>query len=272
MKAKHGQSEGQPPPEKSSEHFFREIEIEFLIHELKDPIAVIETGLRTVLEKKEKYGSLTPRQEKTLKRALRNSGKARDMLNGLLEIGRSEAGCFICCRFRPAVSICSAILDALETLAGNLSDKFRADASQEEILKRLTQKGILVDISSAAVETEMVQDEIKFRQIIGNLIKNAMHHRKERVEIRMDREADQLLVEIADDGPGIDPVYHEMIFRRYAQVKECSIAPRNGHGLGLAGARILARCLGGDIELQSKKGKGATFRLRLPLNIEDGQN
>ena len=86
----------------------------------------------------------------------------------------------------------------------------------------------------------------------------------------MDREAHQLLVEIADDGPGIDPDYHEMIFRRYAQVKECSIAPRNGHGLGLAGARILARCLGGDIELKSKKGKGATFRLRLPLNIEGG--
>ncbi len=269
MKAKHEQSEAQQRLGKSPERFFREIEIEFLIHELKDPIAVIETGLRTVLEKKEKYGPLTPRQEKTLKRALRNSGKARDMLNGLLEIGRSETGCFICCRFRPAVSAYSAILDALETMAGNISEQFRADNSQEEVLKLLTRKGILVDISSGAAEAEMMQDETKFRQIIGNLIKNAVHHRKERIEIRMDREADQLLVEIADDGPGIDPDYHEMIFRRYAQVKECSIAPRNSHGLGLAGARILARCLGGDIELKSKKGKGATFRVRLPLNFED---
>ena len=132
MKAKHKQPEGQQLPEKSPERFFREIEIEFLIHELKDPIAVIETGLRTVLEKKEKYGSLTPRQEKTLKRALRNSGKARDMLNGLLEIGRSEAGCFICCRFKPAVSAYNTILDALETVTGNISEKFGADNRKEE--------------------------------------------------------------------------------------------------------------------------------------------
>ena len=39
--------------------FFREIQIEFLLHELKDPIAIIETGARTLLEKKEKYGALS---------------------------------------------------------------------------------------------------------------------------------------------------------------------------------------------------------------------
>ena len=81
--------------------FFRDVEIEFLIHELKDPLAVIETGSRTILEKRSKFGPLTSRQEKTVRRALRNSHKARQMLNGLLEIGRSESGCFICRRFQP---------------------------------------------------------------------------------------------------------------------------------------------------------------------------
>ena len=59
-----------------AEQFFREIEIEFLVHELKDPIAIIETGLRTLLERQDKFGALSARQENTLKRTLRNSKKA----------------------------------------------------------------------------------------------------------------------------------------------------------------------------------------------------
>jgi hypothetical protein len=57
--------------------FFRDINVEFLIHELKDPISVIETAVRMLLEKPDKCGPLMTRQEKTLKRALRNSKKAR---------------------------------------------------------------------------------------------------------------------------------------------------------------------------------------------------
>ena len=113
----------------------------------------------------------------------------------------------------------------------------------------------------------MHQDEIKFRQIVGNLIKNAVDHRKQRVEIKMNCERERLFVEVIDDGPGIDPESHELIFQRYTQVKECSISPRNGHGLGLAGARVLARCLGGDIEIENERGKGATFRLILPITF-----
>jgi hypothetical protein len=71
---------------KNENEFFREIEIEFLIHELKDPISVIETGVRMLLERRERHGPLSLRQEKTLKRVLRNAQKARNMMYGLLEI------------------------------------------------------------------------------------------------------------------------------------------------------------------------------------------
>ena len=66
------------------ESFFKDIEIEFLIHELKDPISIIETGARTLLEKQSRFGQLVPRQEKTLHRIVRNAQKAREMLYGLL--------------------------------------------------------------------------------------------------------------------------------------------------------------------------------------------
>ena len=268
MNAKHNSDKEQNQLDETPESLFRDIEIEFLIHELKDPIAVIETGLRTVLEKRDKFGPLTPRQEKTLNRVLRNSMKARDMLHGLLEVGRSEAGCFICCRFKPAQAAYGALLDALEMNAANLLEQFGENDSQKDVMNYLTEKRIFVDISPEAAEAEMHQDETKFRQIVGNLIKNAMHHRKQRIEIRMNREGDQLLLDVSDDGPGVDPADSERIFRRYARGNACSLIPRSGHGLGLAGARILTRCLGGDIELESKKGKGATFRVRLPLSLD----
>ena len=116
----------------------------------------------------------------------------------------------------------------------------------------------------------MFQDETKFRQIVGNLIKNALHHRKERIEIKMYRDDTHLMVDVADDGPGIAPEHHGTVFERYRQVDTCSLTPRRGHGLGLAGARIMARCLGGDIELQSQQGRGAKFILRLPLCLQEG--
>jgi signal transduction histidine kinase len=258
-------------PESDAERFFREVEIEFLIHELKDPIAVIETGLRTILEKRDKFGPLTSRQEKTVRRALRNTHKARQMLNGLLEIGRSETGCFVCRRFQPAQSVCAALLDALETISAATVVDGPVEADGRFIPQFLEANGIFLDISPDVADLEIFQDEVKFKQIIGNLIKNAIHHRQKRVDIRLYRASEQFCVEVIDDGPGVDPNERELIFQRYAQGKECRLSLRNGHGLGLAGARIIARCLGGEIELETPNNRGATFRMRLPVSLSSGK-
>ena len=258
----------QPTGEKA-EQFFRDIEIEFLVHELKDPIAIIETGLRTLLERQDKFGALSARQESTLKRTLRNSKKARELLHNLLEIGRSESGCFIGERFQPAESAFQALKDALETQAWNVFEKFGTYDNQTKALEFLEDSGISFRVSPAVDGLEMFQDEVKFRQIIGNLIKNALHHCNERVGIRLELDGENLVIAVSDDGPGIEPENHDMVFQRYAQVKECSIVPRKGHGLGLAGANIISRCLGGGLELESEAGKGATFRLTIPLKLAE---
>jgi len=255
---------GSPP---MPEQFFREIEIPFLIHELKDPIAVIETGLRTLLEKRDKFGPLSSKQENTLKRTLRNTRKARTMLNDLLEIGRSESGCLFCSHFYPATSVYQALKDALEIMTGPLADEIGKYQAEKDAAELLSRNGITVEISANGQNTEVFQDEVKFRQIAGNLFKNALYHRRERIRILMDIADDTLLLAVSDDGPGIEPEHHDMIFRRYAQVAECSVVARKGHGLGLAGAQILARCLGGDIKIDSCKGQGATFRLMLPVTM-----
>lgn len=255
-----------------SQKFFRELQIEFLIHELKDPLSIIETGTRMLLEKKEKYGELSGRQEKTLKRTLRSTQKVRQMLYDLLEIGRSEAGCFQCVQFQPAKAIYEVLLDALEAVSDPGFEESGNYEDQNETVQFFSGYGIIWDIPPQLTDTIMLQDEIKFRQIVANLIKNALYYRKERLEIRMKQENKRLFVEISDDGPGIATEHHELIFKRYAQVKEAnadSALQRKGHGLGLAGALIVARYMGGNIEVKSRKGKGAMFQLTLPLNREE---
>ena len=248
-----------------SASFLREVQIEYLIHELKNPVSIVETGLRSLLEKRERYGELSPKQERTLNRTLKNAKKMREMLSDLLEIGRSEAGCFESCEFQPIHMIQTVLEEFVDALPEQDTD---SSEKPHSLLEKLQRYGIYLDVSSEVSDTELYQDAIKFRQIFGNLIKNALHHRKEQITVRVQKEGDSILIDVIDDGPGVKPEHHEMIFQRYAQPDACSMLERRGHGLGLAGSRILANCLGGDIQLISKKGTGATFRIILPMSFE----
>jgi two-component system OmpR family sensor kinase len=251
----------------ADDRFFREINVEFLIHELKDPISVIETAARMLLEKQAKYGPLTDRQAKTLKRALRNSKKARSLLADLLEVGRSDAGCFLCCRFNPLSVIDEVLLEVLETVDPGLWETLQETGSGPDRTAVLGQRGIRLTFSDNVRCAELCQDEAKFRQIVGNLLKNALHYHRLRLEICIDCHDDQLVIDVVDDGPGVEKEDQELIFRRYARLDACTILSRTGHGLGLAGARILARRLGGDITVKKNRGPGACFCLRIPLTF-----
>jgi two-component system, OmpR family, sensor kinase len=247
--------------------FFEKIDIEFLIHELKDPIAVIETGVRSLLEKQETFGELSPRQERTLKRAMRNCVKARGMLHGLLEVGRSENKQLSGCRFKPADIIREILVESLEAMSGKFSEALSAFKGSDEVIQFLNTEGFDLTIAGRARGADAFQDELKFRQIAGNLIKNAIHHRKKQVRINMDIDNEWLCLEVTDDGPGIDPEQHGAIFQRYTQIGDDQKVTRRGHGLGLAGAYIIARHLGGDIKIKSERGQGAAFCLYLPMQM-----
>jgi two-component system OmpR family sensor kinase len=251
----------------SNKNFFQELSVEFLIHELKDPIAVIETGARTLIEKQEKFGSLSPRQEKTMNRIIRNARKAREMIYSLLEVGRSEAGSFACNRFKPVETTFDVLANCLEVRDPSITDKIRQNQDMIQTLTYLDSYGISLSTPPDLLQMDMHQDQVKYRQIIGNLVKNALHFRRERIDIKMDKIQDFLIVTVTDDGPGVEPEYCESIFQRYSQANDCTITQRQGHGLGLAGARIMARCLGGDIELTCNKTDGTIFQLTLPIDF-----
>lgn len=250
------------------DEFFKEIDIEFLIHELKDHIAVIETRVRSLLEKQDKFGQLSARQERTLKRAMRNCAKARGMLHSLLEVGQTEHKQLIGSRFKPAGIMPEILVEALEAMSGKFSQALSELKDGEDAMRFLSTAGFDLTTTDRACEAEAFQDERKFRQIAGNLIKNAIHHCKRKVHIQLDIDNDWLCLEVADDGPGVAPEHHGLVFQRYAQINDRSKVSRRGHGLGLAGAYIITRHLGGDIKIKSEKGKGAAFQLYLPLNME----
>lgn len=250
----------------SAHRFFHDIKIEFLIHELKSPVAMVETAIRSLLEARDLYGELNPKQEKALQRALRNAEKMRCMVYDLLEVGRSEADCFFCQRFNPpqvAVEVVAETVEAAVCRASKISLVHDITTVDD-----LLNYHVKVSISEGASTLLVNQDEKKFRQIVSNLAKNALYHRHKWMEMHIAVSGDLLVLRIVDDGPGVAAEHQQTIFRPYTQVKG-STPERRGHGLGLAGARVVARCLGGDLRIESSIGRGATFILELPLELPD---
>ncbi len=255
-----------PESDPPTGEFLRELEVGFVVHELKGPLAVIETGLRALLERTDAYGPLSPRQEKTLRRLLRSTLKSRSMVSELLEIAQTESGHIIRTLFQPTEAVWQTLIEAIETLASDVCNDLEAHAGEDELRKALARHGIFVTAEPAIATIEIYQDEKKFRQILLNLIKNALRFRRKKLLIRLFRHSADLIVEVSDDGPGIVPQDHERVFRPYVQIGPEKAVGKRGHGLGLAGARLLARRLGGEITLRSEAGKGSVFGLTIPID------
>ncbi len=252
------------------DHFFRDLDIEFLIHELKTPLCIIETGMRTLLEKEDKFGKLSHKQSRTLKRSLKNTVKAREMIYSLLEIGRCEAEVFAFSEFSPGETVLCTLVDSIEAVSGDLFNEIEPLKTRQDLLKVLCKNNIFLTVSPSADEQTVYQDQLKLRHILANLIQNALYYKTQRIDILVDIQGEVLSIDIGDDGPGIAPENHKAVFERYKQIYLEAVADRSGHGLGLAGAYILAKRLKGDIRIISRKTPGALFRITLPVRQDPG--
>jgi two-component system OmpR family sensor kinase len=112
---------------------------------------------------------------------------------------------------------------------------------------------------------ELVLDVSKARQILRNLLNNALKYRKRRVDLRIEEGDRCLHLFVRDDGEGIPANYHERIFECYFQMDMHADHCVRGHGLGLAGVQVLLEDMGGEMSLESDVGKGAAFSVRIPL-------
>ncbi len=256
-----------------SESFFSEIDIEFLIHELKTPVSVTETSLMTLLKKKDKFGGVTEKQEKILKRAIRNTKKIREMIYSMLETGKAEAGSFCRFDFKPYEVLYEVVMECIEASDMDLFEKIEKLESIREKIDLLAENGIVFKIEEKIKEATICQDKTKFRYIVSNIVRNALQYKKSLIEIGIEIFGDYIHIRVKDDGVGILPKHRENIFQRYKQLEsDTSRRGRtSGHGLGLAGSLIMAKRLGGTIKVADIKGRGTLFTVILPVELKKQQ-
>jgi signal transduction histidine kinase len=124
-------------------------------------------------------------------------------------------------------------------------------------------KGLVISLVGGSARA--FADERRVRQIVGNIVGNAVKYTEHgRVDVLLSATRDTVVVEVADTGPGIAPEEHEAIFQEYWQSREARTR-RTGTGLGLAISRRLVEMHGGRIEVTSEIGTGSTFRIVLPV-------
>jgi PAS domain S-box-containing protein len=113
----------------------------------------------------------------------------------------------------------------------------------------------------------VLADRRQLLTILHNLLDNAVKYSPNGGEIVCEVRAHALSAEvkIQDSGLGIAPEQHDQLFRRFGRIVTSETAEIKGAGLGLYLARELARLQGGDITVESARGRGSTFTLRLPL-------
>ncbi len=132
------------------------------------------------------------------------------------------------------------------------------------------ERPIELSIAPDAGHLVVAGDDARLRQVIGNLMSNAMAHTPPgtRVELRLRHEAEQAVVEVADEGSGLDAAQQERVFERFYRADPARTRRADGQvstGLGLAIVAALVDAHHGSIEVESEPGKGAVFRVRLPL-------
>ncbi|MFC1822198.1 sensor histidine kinase [Thermodesulfobacteriota bacterium] len=243
----------------------KRIKFDLLIHDLKVPVAVIEAGITSLLEREEKYGTLTEKQKKVLRRALRNTKVTRTLVNDAMEVGRSAEGLIVKNSFAVSNFVSQAFVEIFDLTDSETAETIR-DCVDFSLLKRtLSSKGIILHIDEDLWRRSVSLDERKMNQILRNLLNNALKYRKRKVELRIENRGDALFVGVEDDGDGIDESYHRRIFECYFQMDQEGNHCVRGHGLGLAGVMVLVEDMGGKLTLESDVGKGASFSVTVPL-------
>jgi two-component system OmpR family sensor kinase len=117
-------------------------------------------------------------------------------------------------------------------------------------------------------------DEVRLRQVVGNLMSNALVHTEEGtpITVRVGADDETVFLEVADKGPGLTPDQVERVFERFYRADSARSRRRSGEdrgsGLGLAIVRALVGAHGGTVRARSAVGEGATFRVELPLALD----
>jgi two-component system OmpR family sensor kinase len=118
----------------------------------------------------------------------------------------------------------------------------------------------------------VVGDERRLRQVVDNLLANVRTHTPAGCPARVTvgSQNGNAVVEVADEGPGIDPVAAERVFERFYRADESRSRDNGGVGLGLSIVAAITDAHGGRVRVGSRDGGGASFLVELPRQRPDG--
>lgn len=237
--------------------------LDLFIHDIRVPLSVVSTSADRLIQKKDLCGSLTETQQRILERILRNSRKAQNLVQDMIEVFRSDAGIFRLQPFSPEEVLREALLDVLEVTVGEDAENIRQAESLDIFKQRIAVHGIVIEISGRYVSLPFRHDPRKVRQIVRNLISNGMKFYRHRLVLTISGK-DDLLLSVEDDGPGIPLEEQSRIFERFTRLNTPGKEAMPGIGLGLSGVKNLVEAMGGEITLISGEGVGCRFEVRIP--------
>ncbi|MGC8602854.1 MAG: sensor histidine kinase [Desulfomonilaceae bacterium] len=242
----------------------KNIQTAHLVHDLKNPINIIETGARSLLEKQDRYGSLNPKQEKVILRMLRNALKLRHLANNMLEVDMASLGVLHVENCSLSKILRTALVEVFDLVDPVVSDAIEGADCFDEFVSILKANDILLEADERLLERQISIDETKMVLIVTNLLSNAFKYRNRLIHVRVSITSDSIELAVKDDGPGIPEYYHQKIFDSYFQCEKIEDFPVRGHGLGLAGALALADAMGGTLSI-CKSPNGAEFVVNVKL-------
>ncbi|MET3889557.1 signal transduction histidine kinase/CheY-like chemotaxis protein [Bosea sp. OAE506] len=192
-------------------------------------------------------------EQATYVRALRTSGEALlGLVDDILDFAKVEAG-------------------KLELASERFDLGVLVETVSELMAPRAQVKGIELAAHLAPdLPTHLVGDRDRLRQILLNLVGNAIKFTDQGgVGIRIGRDAETVVIEVADTGPGIPEERRQAIFEEFEQADVSPARRHEGTGLGLAIVRRLTGLMGGSVGVEARDGGGSLFRVRLPLPVAD---
>ncbi len=213
-------------------------------HELRTPLTTVRMAADLIHDHAE---DLDPALRRSTELMVSELDRFESLLNDLLEISRHDAG--VAELAVEAVDLRSIVQRALDNV-GHL-----AEGASVEMIVDMPTEDVIAEVDPRRVE-----------RILRNLIANAIDHAEHKpVRIRMAADADTVAVTVRDYGVGLRPGEEKLVFSRFWRADPSRVRRSGGTGLGLAISIEDARLHQGRLEAWGEPGKGACFRLTLPL-------
>jgi two-component system, NtrC family, sensor histidine kinase GlrK len=219
--------------------------ISIVSHELRTPLTSMKEAAN--LLKEGLTGELNERQKRLITIMQQGMDRLLQMISELLEISKLESG---------MVELQIAPYSINDVVSGFLS----------EIQPYAGKKGIELKVSYMPESVHVPLDRNKILRVLTNLTQNAIKYSGEgsKVELRLGRQDDDVLIEVEDHGLGIPVEDIPLIFEKFYQSK--ATRGHSGIGLGLAISRSIVDAHGGKIYAKSTIGKGSVFTFTLPVH------